>query len=643
MRVYTTKDVLEKLRISRNTLLNWFKQGKTKDVEKRDRNGYRIFTEYDLRRLSEYKNKTIVNAGWKTAKKKKAGIIKRVFFMSAVFLFFSSVQPVLCALTGEIVEVKSCEVNASEVKESFDFRDGIIKKIRSEFESDKTKQTRVFSVRNEKNGNAGENDFNGTDSEEQDFQEVLAEDVEKLFSKYERTDSQPIADALSDVEEGVIPFTVNFNGLGLDNDGEIAMYKWNFLGKGREMCSSRESGDSVYVYRQAGLFTPVFSVVNDKGYTDTYCMLVNARTGDNAPGIKASADTYDGIAPLEVGFSAAASSEHGKIIRYEWDFDGDGIYDWSSEYSPMVKHRYTRGGIYPATIRVTDNMALMTVSVIYISVAPADNAPSITARADVDSGTCPLKVVFDALADGSTDIIKYEWDFDGDGLFDWESEHTSFSEHVYKKPGVYSAKIKITGDNLLSAVDVIEVRAEKNPDKLYPISDFEMSISEGQVPLEVCFMELALEGDEDIIEYEWDFDGDGRWDETLSGNADTDYVYDEVGLFRAVLKVTDKEGLSDEASKFITVTDAIAPVLTETKSPEEKEILPRQGPEPQQEQEQRERDFYVTDEEASEVSETSEPAEINKTLCPEAEKIKNRIISAIIKWLESFCDKRVDP
>jgi len=690
MQIYTTKDILDKLQISRNTLLNWFKKGKMRDVDERDRNGYRIFTEQDLSRLLAYKNRTVVNAFWKAKKNKRTGIVKRSFLTWMIFLFFVSARPISSARAEEMIEIKNYE--ASVIKndcyygeheqnshEETILKEDIERVIKNELKPNETKRTRIFDVSGIGLNDADNSRVNDIGDENQDLSEIFTET--NLFSEYERMDCQPIADAGSDISEGIIPFAVNFSGLGFDDDGDVAMYKWNFLGKGRETWSSRESGDSVYVYRQAGLFTPVFWVVNSRGYADTYCMMINAQAGDNGTVIEASADVYDGIAPLEVGFSGSAFSSGREVVRYEWDFDGDGVYDWQSKRGSMVMHRYTQGGIYPATLRVTDNRALMVTKVVYISVDNAQNAPSVTARVDIDNGTCPVTVLFDALSEGSTDIVRYEWDFDGDGVFDWESEHTSFVEHVFREPGVYSPKIKITGDNLLTAVNTISVRVEKNPDKLCPISDFETNVSVGKIPLEVCFLELALSGDSEISKYEWDFDGDGIWDEIFEetsqnqkGNADTRYVYDEVGLYKAVLKVTDKEGLSDRASKFITVTDFLPPIFHETEPPAGDIVTESFSKEGNQEisEEKKEvssredENICVSKEEFSDFSEpfeeflpktgaqsfqdeTKEEKNLNLEQClildntgtrkpfkEKAEKIKNRIIRAIIQWLENL-------
>ncbi|UCC95858.1 MAG: MerR family DNA-binding transcriptional regulator [Candidatus Omnitrophota bacterium] len=59
---YTTKDVLKKTKISRNTLFLWLKKGKIPEVP-RDRNGHRLFTEKDISNIVRYKNKKIFPHG----------------------------------------------------------------------------------------------------------------------------------------------------------------------------------------------------------------------------------------------------------------------------------------------------------------------------------------------------------------------------------------------------------------------------------------------------------------------------------------------------------------------------------------------------------------------------------------------------
>ncbi len=59
---YSTKEVLKKVGVSRNTIFLWFKHNKVPDV-KRDRNGHRIFAARDIQLILNYKNKTIPPGG----------------------------------------------------------------------------------------------------------------------------------------------------------------------------------------------------------------------------------------------------------------------------------------------------------------------------------------------------------------------------------------------------------------------------------------------------------------------------------------------------------------------------------------------------------------------------------------------------
>ncbi len=58
---------------------------------------------------------------------------------------------------------------------------------------------------------------------------------------------------------------------------------------------------------------------------------------------------------LEVQFNGQASDSDGTIARYEWDFDGNGVYEWSSTETGLIKYTYNNPGEFTAALRVTDN------------------------------------------------------------------------------------------------------------------------------------------------------------------------------------------------------------------------------------------------------------------------------------------------
>ncbi|MFC1859663.1 FlgD immunoglobulin-like domain containing protein, partial [Thermodesulfobacteriota bacterium] len=53
----------------------------------------------------------------------------------------------------------------------------------------------------------------------------------------------------------------------------------------------------------------------------------------------------------------------------EWDFDGDGVYDWNSPTTGDTVHHYTEAGSYKAVLRVTDDSGNKDVSVVDVSVS----------------------------------------------------------------------------------------------------------------------------------------------------------------------------------------------------------------------------------------------------------------------------------
>lgn len=56
-----------------------------------------------------------------------------------------------------------------------------------------------------------------------------------------------------------------------------------------------------------------------------------------------------------VAFDGSGSSDSdGRIVQYEWDFEGDGTYDRASD-SPTIEWLYDDPGNYQASLRVTDN------------------------------------------------------------------------------------------------------------------------------------------------------------------------------------------------------------------------------------------------------------------------------------------------
>jgi cytochrome c len=75
------------------------------------------------------------------------------------------------------------------------------------------------------------------------------------------------------------------------------------------------------------------------------------KPGNFAPTVSIEADTTNGLAPLTVHFTSTVSDPEGQRLRYEWDFNADGVVDSSS---PNPTYTFTENGVFNATLKVTD-------------------------------------------------------------------------------------------------------------------------------------------------------------------------------------------------------------------------------------------------------------------------------------------------
>lgn len=227
----------------------------------------------------------------------------------------------------------------------------------------------------------------------------------------------PVASASADVLSGATPLAVTFTGTGMDTDGTIVLYEWDFDGDGTFDWSSPVAGNASYTYETAGIFDATLRVTDNDGLkgTASLVILVSGR-----PKAKPRAYPMNGVSPLVVTLFSDGEDLDGSIVKFEWDYEGDGTFEWSKGYSTNVKVTYVGPGVYHPTLRVTDNEGVTDTASITITVGiPDEGKPSVQVAANPTNGGAPLRVIFTAVArDPFGSITQYEWDFDGDGIDD---------------------------------------------------------------------------------------------------------------------------------------------------------------------------------------------------------------------------------
>jgi PKD repeat protein len=364
----------------------------------------------------------------------------------------------------------------------------------------------------------------------------------------------PRARLLPLTASGTVPFKVNFDAsTSTDSDGEVMQYEWDFDGDGSFDGYGSDATIS-HTYTTPGIFSVRMRVTDDAGAQTSAQSTVTVNALSNTPPVAEFTRTpATGDAPLDVAFDATGSHDpDGRIVRYDWDFDGDGGWD-AYDSGPQVSHFYTRPGLYSARLRVTDDSGTQTSVRDGIDVqVPGNFAPdaalTVTPNLDVEFGA-----LLDAGGSVDTDgsIVKYEWDFDGDGTWDSYGESPTVS-HDYGALGTYTPLVRVTDDDGSQDVAFAEIGFTATPNEP-PIANFTQSVSEGSYPLKVDFdASVATDADGTIVLYEWDFNSDGTWD-GYSSFPTASFIYAGPGEFGPTLRVTDDDGAQGLASGFLVV------------------------------------------------------------------------------------------
>ena len=150
-------------------------------------------------------------------------------------------------------------------------------------------------------------------------------------------------------------------------------------------------------------------------------------------------------------FTAALTADvQGGVPPYtiNWDFDQDGVIDG---FGTATTTTYASSGDFPANVIVTDSANTIARSSIEVHVLPPGPDLHITGnnQSPIVQGKAPLAVNFNTSGTLGV-IVKWEWDYNGDGKIDYSSPpsnpFTGNVSHTYTTPGTYTPILRATDD-----------------------------------------------------------------------------------------------------------------------------------------------------------------------------------------------------
>ena len=263
------------------------------------------------------------------------------------------------------------------------------------------------------------------------------------------------------------------------------------------------------------------------------------------PPLKARITLYPGTA-IAAGQTIQFSSDDssGRVKRSDWDLTGDGKFDARGD---NVQRKYEKPGTFTVTLRVRGGgkrtATVRQKILVRPNVAPVAGFTVSSANLLVDD-----TIVADASQSHDPDgqIVKYEWDLDGNG--DW-GEDGAMHDFTYEVAGDYHAGLRVT-DNDGNVTEVhVGVHVAELPGPQSKIVCESTTVGVGSP--------LRCKADDSsspvrVVRHEWDLDDDGNTDSRGSG---VRWVYRKPGTYTVHLTVKDSRGQVQENTQDVVVTN----------------------------------------------------------------------------------------
>ena len=340
--------------------------------------------------------------------------------------------------------------------------------------------------------------------------------------------------ARADVPAGV-EVNETFTADGSNSSGDIESYEWTF-GDG-----TTATGASVdHAYGESGTYEVTLTVTDSAGNEDTDTATVEVVEGSEDAGPSAHLDASPTSASVgeTVAFDASGSSDDDGIDSYEWDFDGDGTVDRTTE-SATTEKSYGSAGEYETTVTVVDTAGQTDTAKRTVTVEEddddGDDAPPTAAV------TAPETVVvndtFEIDASASTDddgIVEYRWDFNDDGKVDRTTTEATTIK-VYDRPKTFTTEVTVVDASEQTDSASVTIEATE-PDDDAPSADLHAP-EKVHVGDEFDVNVTNVHDESGVAHVHWYFDGEKGPD----GHRAT-VSFDESGTHTVTVLLRDEEG-----------------------------------------------------------------------------------------------------
>ncbi|HEV2999208.1 MAG TPA: S8 family serine peptidase [Solirubrobacteraceae bacterium] len=277
------------------------------------------------------------------------------------------------------------------------------------------------------------------------------------------------------------------------------------------------------------------------------------RPADGPPAAALAVAPDPPAARTRMVLDASASGGGGAVARYRWDLDGDERYELATA-DLRVMHVVERTGPATVGVQVVDERGgTRAVRRALDVAAPPAGTPDVAMRVDPAAPPVGTPATLTAVrAAGSPEVVRYEWDLDGDWTYERDGGGEPAVEHAFARPGTVTVGVRATGPGGTVAEARARVRVAQSP----PVARLSMN-PPAPLPGELVTFDAGESSDADgrVDAFRWDVTGDGEVD--LSGpDPRVAWRYGEPGPRTVTVWAQDDDGQAARAGVTFTVGEA---------------------------------------------------------------------------------------
>jgi PKD repeat protein len=336
-----------------------------------------------------------------------------------------------------------------------------------------------------------------------------------------------------------------------DSDGSVDEYRWDFDGDG-SVDETTQSPTTTHTFSTADDYAVKLTVVDDDDATNSTTQTVTVEPAEDQNEPPTADFTFSPTDPETgetVSFDASASTDSdGSVVEYHWDFNGDGTVDETTQV-PTTTHTFSDRGDHAVELTIVDDEDATNSTTQTVSVSPSQ---LIRGEVAAQSGN--------PIAGASVEVINTD---DGSVATTLTTDANGNFGPVELPPGNYTAEASKEGYTFIGATEVRlqpgetqKISVTMKRDNTPPTAEFTFSPTSPTVGEEVSFdASASTDSDGSIVEYRWDFDGDGSVDATTQSPTTT-HTFSTAGDHAVTLTVVDDDGATNSTTQTVSVGEA---------------------------------------------------------------------------------------